>query len=909
MPKYLAHILTNEYITYICRDKINTMHKTQLFALLFMLLIGTACNKQQHFISDNAFRAEVEKDFQAKQAALPDGDLFAVFNQEMTPQEKEALTFLYAYMPIGDITDYDGKLYLDNIRSSFQAKQEMPWGDSIPEDIFRHFVLPIRVNNENLDESRMVFFDELKDRVKGMYLYDAVLEVNHWCHEKVIYTPSDARTSSPLASVKTAYGRCGEESTFTVAALRSVGIPARQVYTPRWAHTDDNHAWVEAWVNGKWYFLGACEPEPILNLGWFNGPAYRGMLMHTKVFGKYNGPEEVMLETDGYTEINVIDNYAPTGKAIVTIVDADGKPVPDADVEFKIYNYAEFYTVANKKTDAEGKTFLTAGKGDMFVWATKDGKFGFDKVSFGKGDVTIKLDKKPGDAIEAVALDVIPPVEGSIPAEVTPEQKETNAARLLEEDAIRNKYVATFYTEEKAEALAKELGIDPLKTSDFMIGSRGNWMEIEKFLRETPADKRPVAMALLDVISAKDLRDTPASVLADHLNNTEVVNSEQFNRYVLNPRVANEFLSPYRSFFIANVDAELAKQAKEDPMALVDWVKKNITIKNELNSQRIPVMPMGVFKSRVADTGSRDIFFIAVARSLGIPARIEPVARKVQFMKDGNWMDVDFEAAVQTTAKQGKVMATYAPIKALQDPKYYSHFTIAKILPDAKLQTLNFRSASTDMGVGTTWSTLLKKPQPIDEGNYMMVTGTRMANGSVLAEVSFFNVEPDKTTDIKLEMRENLEEVQVIGNFNSENKFKRADNGEEISVLATTGRGYFVVAILGARQEPTNHAMRDIAAVKKDLEEWGRSMVLLFPDEKGYNSFDPKEFGDLPNTITYGIDADNHIQKEIASAMKLQNASQLPIFIIADTFNRVVFVSQGYTIGLGEQLMKVIHKR
>ena len=909
MPKYMAHILTNEYITYICRDKINTMHKTQLFALLFILLIGTACNKRQHFISDDAFRAEVEKDFQAKQAALPDGDLFTVFNQQMTPEEKEALTFLYAYMPIGDITDYDGKLYLDNIRSSFKAKEEMPWGDSIPEEIFRHFVLPIRVNNENLDESRMVFFDELKDRVKGLSLYDAVLEVNHWCHEKVIYTPSDARTSSPLASVKTAYGRCGEESTFTVAALRSVGIPARQVYTPRWAHTDDNHAWVEAWVNGKWYFLGACEPEPVLNLGWFNGPAYRGMLMHTKVFGKYHGPEEVMLETDGYTEINVIDNYAPTGKAVVTVVDEEGKPVSGADVEFKIYNYAEFYTVANKKTDAEGKTFLTAGKGDMFVWATKDGKFGFDKVSFGKGDATIKLDKKPGDAIGAVALDVIPPVEGSIAVEVTPEQKEANAARLLEEDAIRNKYVATFYTEEKAEALAKELGIDPLKTSDFMIGSRGNWMEIEKFLRETPADKRPVAMALLDVISAKDLRDTPASVLADHLNNSEEVKIDPFNNYILNPRVANEFLTPYRSYFQKNVDAELAKQAKEDPMVLVDWVKKNITIKNELNSQRIPVMPMGVFKSRVADTGSRDIFFVAVARSLGIPARIEPVARKVQYMKDGNWMDVDFEAAVQTTAKQGKIVASYAPIKALQDPKYYSHFTIAKILPDAKLQTLNFeRRGNVDMGVGDTWSSMLKTPLSMDEGNYMMVTGTRMANGSVLAEVSFFNVEPDKTTPTKLEMRENTDEVQVIGNFNSENKFKRADNGEETSVLATTGRGYFVVAILGARQEPTNHAMRDIAAVKKDLEEWGRSMVLLFPDEKGYQNFDPKEFGDLPNTITFGIDADNHIQKEIASAMKLANASQLPIFIIADTFNRVVFVSQGYTIGLGEQLMKVIHK-
>ena len=40
--------------------------------------------------------------------------------------------------------------------------------------------------------------------------------------------------------------------------------------------------------------------------------------------------------------------------------------------------------------------------------------------------------------------------------------------------------------------------------------------------------------------------------------------------------------------------------------------------------------------------------------------------------------------------------------------------------------------------------------------------------------------------------------------------------------------------------------------------------------------------------------------------MKLRNKSSLPIFIITDTFNRVVFVSQGYTIGLGEQLMRTI---
>ncbi len=882
------------------------MKKTILPALFLLLLAATACTRENHFITHADYRRTVEQDFEAKKTALPEGDLFAVFNTPMTLEEKEAMTFLYAYMPVGDLTDYSGGFYLDNVRAAFRAREEMPWGNRIPEGIFRHFVLPVRVNNENMDESRMVFYEELKERVKDLPLYDAVLEVNHWCHEKVVYTPSDARTSSPLASVRTAYGRCGEESTFTTAALRAVGIPARQVYTPRWAHTDDNHAWVD----GKWYFLGACEPEPVLNLGWFNAPASRGMLMHTKAFGKYEGPEEVMEQTAAYTEINVIDNYAPSAKVFIAVTDTEGKPVEGAVVEFKIYNYAEFYSVATKTTGADGETFLSAGKGDMLIWATKDGMYGYNKVSFGKDEkVTIALDKKPGDG-GSVELDIIPPVESAIPVEVTPEQKEANAQRMLAEDEIRNAYVATFYTEEKAKALAAELGTDPDATVRILLGSRGNWREIERFLREAPADKRAIAMQLLQTVSAKDLRDTPASVLADHLTLAPPAADPLYIRYVLNPRIANELLTPYKGFFRTHLDAALVKEAKENPQALVRWVKEHITVDNTLNPQQIPVMPIGVWKARKADAASRNTFFIALARSLEIPARIEPVARKIQYNKDGNWMDVDFETASESTAPQGKVVATYTPIKALDDPKYGSHFTLARIGDNGKLQTLNLRrrNANVDMGGGDTWSALLKTPFDLDEGHYAMVTGMRMANGSVLATLSFFNVKAGETTPVALVMRESTDEVSVIGSFNSENTFKRTDTGAETSVLLTTGRGYFVVAILGARQEPTNHALRDIAAVKKELEAWGRGLVLLFPDEQGYKSFDPNEFGALPSTITYGIDEGNKIQKEIAENMKLANPNALPIFIIADTFNRVVFVSQGYTIGMGEQLMKVIHK-
>lgn len=886
-----------------------SMKKTVL-QLLTVCLLGTACTQEKHFISDMNYRETVEKDFQKKQSELSTGNLFEIFQTPLSVEEREALAFLYAYMPIGDVTDYTGAFYLQNIHSSFQARREMPWGRLIPEDIFRYFVLPVRVNNENMDESRMVFYEELKGRVKDLTLYDAVLEVNHWCHEKVIYTPSDARTSSPLASVRTAYGRCGEESTFTVAALRAVGIPARQVYTPRWAHTDDNHAWVEAWVDGKWYFLGACEPEPVLNLGWFNEPASRGMLMHTKVFGKYHGPEEIMEVTDAYTEINVIGNYAPTAKSVITVTDADGTQVEGANVEFKIYNYAEFYTVANKKTDASGRTFLSAGKGDMLVWATKNNAFGYRKVSFGKdNEITIRLDKKPGDT-ETLALDIVPPAVSAEPVDVTEAQKTENTRRMALEDNIRNEYVATFYTKEKAEAFAEELGIDPLNTAKYMISSRGNWQEIEKFLKETPAEKRSMAMELLQVISEKDLRDTPAKVLADHLNHTPWTGGELFAAYVLNPRVSTELLTPYKGYFASQLDGAETDAVRNDPWLLVDWVKKNITIKDNLNPQRIPVMPMGTWKARVADNASRDIFFITAARSLGIPARIEPVARKIQFNKDGEWFDVDFNADVQPVNKQGKLTATYKPVTSVDDPKYRNHFTVAKVLPDGKLQTLNLRGGNRniDMGAGNAWSGILRQPFTIDAGNYLMTTGMRMANGSVLANLAFFEVKPDETTTIELVMRESDDEIAVIGNFNSENRYKKTDSDEIAGILQTTGRGYFIVGLLGARQEPTNHAMRDIAAVKAELEKWGRGMVLLFPDEQEFNRFDAKEFGDLPGTITYGIDIDNRIQQEIADNMKLSNPDSLPIFIIADTFNRIVFVSQGYTIGLGEQLMKIINK-
>lgn len=876
-----------------------------VFAILSMLT--TACS-ESHFISDTTYRQSVENDFIVKRDTINNPELFAVFTQEMTIKEREAMQFIYAYMPLGDVVDYPGELYLESVRTSFAAKREMPWGKDVPEELFRHFVLPIRVNNESLDSARMVIYEELKDRVKGLSMYDAVLEVNHWCHEKVVYSPADARTSAPLATIKTASGRCGEESTLTTVALRAVGIPARQVYVPRWAHSDDNHAWVEAWVDGKWYFLGACEPEPVLNLGWFNGPAFRSLLMHTKVFGKYYGEEEVIDRTECYTEINITSNYTETAPLTVTVVDMEGKPVSNAEIHFGIYNYAEFFPVKKTLTDSLGRANMSAGMGDMVAWGSDGDRFGFTKISFGKQkEVALILDKKHGEEFVA-EMDIVPPVEGTIVTPVTEEQRAANTLRLAKEDSIRKAYVNTFIAEDKAAQLAEELALDKEATVRYLLASKGNWSEIERFLRKASAERRQMALHLLGIISAKDLRDTPESVLSDHLNNSPLVTDAMGVEYVLNPRVAYEKLTAYRSILLNELPADLTERAKNNPEELVEFCS-GIRIKNEWNPLTIPIMVTGVWNLRMADVHSRDIFFVGLCRTIGIPARIEVITKKPQYYFNNRWTNVSFDGDVPSAVETGRVVASYTPIKGNENPKYETHFTLQKIEKGFP-STLNFTERrGVDMGSSNDWVGLLKNPLTIDAGYYITLSGSRMANGTVLCRIQSWNVEKDKTTQTQLTMRESDEQVAVIGSIDTETKRFTADGyADPQSILSITGRGYFVLAILGAKQEPTNHAMRDFVKNKEFLEKWGRSIVFLFPTEEAEKRFDRNEFGALPSTITFGVDSESQITDMVAASMKLQNKTTLPIVIVADTFGRVVYFSQGYNITLGEQLVKTISK-
>lgn len=611
------------------------------------------------------------------------------------------VSFLYRYMPTSDSVDYSRDYWERQVAMSQKARQEMPWGKIVPETEWRHFVVPVRVNNEALDEARTVIYKELAPRVKDMTMEQAALEVNHWCHEKVSYQPSDGRTSPPLATMANAIGRCGEESTFTVAAMRAVGIPARQVYCPRWSHTDSNHAWVEVWIadddrgNGRWRFMGACEPEAELDKGWFNWAASRAMLVHTRAFGAdYDGSEEVLSRDECYTEINCLPTYAPTKDLKVVVLDVNDQPIENATVDFRVYNYAEFYPIATQRTDAYGNATFTTGYGDLMVWVSTGDRFQAVHVPAMQDSITV-VPLLMEDSIFACEADFHAPVSMlPEPDRSIVDTVSENGRRLMHEDSIRVAYQkAAFYGGE----------------DELLRKARSNWQVVDNFLKQV-SDKAAARAYLQQGLSEKDLRDVTPEVLADGAT-----------------RVSTEPLRPYMK--------ELARLLPKDltPDTWLNWVAGNIRVDDVRNPLGIYMSPVSVARHRVTDSRSLEVFRVAGARALGMQA----------------WLDATGAAYVEgsTPATGNAVPTGTLRVDAPAGETYFTDFTVARMV-DGRPRPLNFDDE--DQTLGNPFAEGLELP----EGAYLLVTGTRLSDGDVLASYRLLHVTAGQVTDVTISPRQ-----------------------------------------------------------------------------------------------------------------------------------------------------------
>ena len=353
----------------------------------------------------------------------------------MTERENELARRLREALPPEDLKGAPQELWENYIRETLALREEFPWCAALDEDTFFLYVACPRVYDEELVDCRALFRRELAPRLEGLDWTAAVLEVNRWCAQHVAYRYNDDPTASALRVYRRGYGRCGEESVFAVNALRSVGIAARQVYAPWWSHCDDNHAWVEVFDGRAWHYLGACEPEPVLDRGWFTPAASRAMLVRAAAFGG-GRPGQARF-------IPVTERYAKTKPVTVAVSGEDGAPAQGARVSFQVLNMAAFREIASALTGEDGKVTMDFGLGGLWVTASQGDRLAEGLFDTRTGDV-LELTLREGAAQTGwIEMDFAAPAGAADPPPpLTPEQTALRRAWLREADQVRRRLAA-----------------------------------------------------------------------------------------------------------------------------------------------------------------------------------------------------------------------------------------------------------------------------------------------------------------------------------------------------------------------------------------------------------------------------------------------------------------------------------
>ena len=818
-------------------------------------------------------KSRIEAEFAKRAAEVPAVKEAEKEIETYRPEVALALKFLYTTMPLSDVGNYGVSSFLDYAEHGVFLWENSPYVKKMPEEIFLNYILYHRINTEEILDCRSIFYEDLKDRIQGKSMAEAAIEINYWCAEKGTYHTTDNRTIAPINVYRCGNGRCGEESTFTISALRSAGIPARQVYAPFWSHCDDNHAWVELWCDGKWYFTGACEPEPILNKGWFTNASSRAMMVHSRWFDKIVPENEDVNGIEGNAMVlNQLRRYADVKEVSIRLKKPDGTPAAGTRLSLEVFNYSQFLPIAHMVTDEKGEIHVTTGKGSLHITVMQDGLWAEGAIDTRKEDI-LELTLKEFAIPEGWQnFDSIAPIDTPVNTDQpTEEQKEERDRRLAEALKIRTAKVEAFIPDWKVDFVDKA------------------------------GENKEVCEKLMSVLTDKDRIDAKPAVLKSHvdaaLHLKDAYPENIYYSYVLNPRVFNEVMTDYRGAIAAAFTEEEKAAFREDPKAIWSWIEENIKVCPEAEQESVYFVPTASLKIRKSSELSRHILFVAIARTLGVPARLNPMDGAMEYLmpdsvKQGAeaYENSKFQAVIAGKAKEARLVFIDGGLTWT----YNQNWSIARLEKDGYLP-LELEDLSWENG---------KLAIEADPGIYRILTGNRLPNGNVFGKSLTFSVEKGEEKTVELSFREAklndmLEDIAILP-FNLLEK-----DGTKVPAADVTRGGRKILFWLEVSKEPTEHILNELMEKKEAFEKYKENLLFIIKKEEDLN--DPtlsRCRAALPGIpVLYDTFTEN--VNTLGRRMYV-DPEKLPLILVTSGELNGIYATSGYNVGTADMLLRIL---
>ncbi len=849
--------------------------------------------------------------------------------------ERVLMEFLYGTMPLCDAADCEPELFYSYVRHALFLRRTKPWTAELPEAVFLNYVLCPRVNNEAIVDCRSLFYEMVKPLLKAktarINIEETVKEINYWCAAQVSYAASDERTLDPVGVFHSGSGRCGEESTFLVSVLRSVGIAARQVYTPRWAHCDDNHAWAEVWIGGQWRFLGACEPEEVLDKGWFTNASSRAMLVHSRVFSDFQDggaadPQEVTAREGAAILLNDTCTYAKTRPLTVVVKDSVGNPVSGARVSFRLLNGAEYFSIAERYTDEDGQVRLHLGLGSILLHVS-DGNNCAEQLADNRreGPVEVTLSKKGREPERCKSLwqylDHVAPSDFPMhPAELTPEQRQRGKERRQKAQQRRKDKLAAL--ERQAQEQAGRLAGGRGDTTGALAGEQireilslsfGNYPQIVRFLEAHPEKE---ALEFLSVLTKKDYRDICAQLLEEHYiqglkvreysyetflkGEGQARRGELFLSCVWNPRIRYEAITPYRTFLSAVLTPQQKEAFRQEPELVWRWIRDSIcpetgaAVKSR-NYAPVATSPAGVLRIGAGTLTEQRTLFVALCRTLGIPARLHPASQEAEYYRNHAFHRVEDPGQEE---KKARLTLTHTGGEA---PEYGLAWTIGRWNGEnQRFETLELSGERFTDGALTLWLT---------EGIYRLITTVRLPDGNQLAASRIVDTAdfrkgtdglPENTLELEIrkpELSQMLEKLALEPFFLHRQDQTLVDFGEIM------GEDLTLLAFLEEGAEPTEHVLNELLELSGQVKENGLKVVFVVSGPQACENPTLARAGETLGAKVYRDDF-QELPEQLARRMYV-DPEKLPLVLLISPDGTGRYASSGYNVGSIGLLLRI----